>query len=164
MLHFAPEQWFQQQFLKLPNLDYISTDLEAPHAMVKMDITRITYPDDSFDVILCNHVLEHIPDDLKAMRELHRVLKPGGWAILQVPLEPDLDVTYEDPSIVDPEERFKAFKQQDHVRLYGRDFKDRLENSGFHVTVDDYVRQFSKEEIDRYGLMESEDIYFCTKS
>ena len=105
-----------------PNIDYLSADLNSPSAMVKMDITNIKYEDNSFDVIICNHVLEHIPDDRKAMSELYRVLKPGGWAILQVPISLLLNKTYEDPTVTTPEEREKVFGQSDHVRIYAKDY------------------------------------------
>jgi len=164
VLHFAPENCFQNKFKAMPNLDYISTDLESPTAMVKMDITNISYEDNSFDVILCNHVLEHIPDDKKAMKELLRVLKPGGWAILLVPLDLSREKTFEDPSIVSPEERERFFGQRDHVRWYGQDYQHRLEQAGFTVTVDDYAKELGSELSKKYSLMEQEDIYFCTKS
>ncbi len=159
VLHFAPEKIFQDALRTLPNLDYVSADLYSPLAMVKMDITDITFPDDSFDVILCSHVLEHIPDDRKAMAELYRVLKPGGWAILQVPIDPKLDTTYEDPSIVTPEERKRHFGQDDHVRWYGRDYGDRLKQAGFNLRLD----QFGDEVPDGYGIIRNEEIYWCAK-
>ena len=103
--------------------------------MEKMDITQIDYPDNTFDCILCNHVLEHVPNDLKAMQEIERVLKPGGWAILQVPIAFDLDDTLEDPSITEEEDRYRVFGQRDHVRLYGSDYKHRLEQAGLKVKL-----------------------------
>jgi predicted SAM-dependent methyltransferase len=163
VLHFAPEYYFQKRFASLEKLDYVSVDLASPLAEVKMDITSISYGDNFFDVILCNHVLEHIPDDRKAMQELFRVLKPGGWAILQVPIDLNLEQTFEDPSIVSPEDRERLFGQYDHVRLYGRDYKNKLEQAGFQVKVDEYVRSLGTEIIKKYGLKETEDIYFCTK-
>jgi len=163
ILHFAPEYYFKEKFSLLENLDYYSVDLESPLAETKMDITNILYDDDVFDVILCNHVLEHIPDDKKAMQELFRVLKPGGWAILQVPIDLNREQTFEDPSIVSPEDRERLFGQYDHVRLYGRDYKDKLEATGFKVKVDGYVRTLDSNQINKYGLKETEDIYFCTK-
>jgi SAM-dependent methyltransferase len=164
VLHIAPEQWFQKKFKALPNLDYLSSDLEAEWAMEKMDLTDIHYPEASFDVILCNHVLEHIPDDAKAMRELYRVLKPGGWAILQVPLDPKRATTYEDFSITSPQEREKAFGQFDHVRVYGQDYGDRLAAAGFNVKRDRYVQEdLSEAERQTYALRAEEDIYFCSK-
>ena len=169
VLHFAPEHWFQKSFKSLPNLDYITTDLFDRLAMVKMDITNITYEDNQFDVILCNHVLEHIPDEHKAMKELLRILKPNGWAILQVPLDLRLEKTFEDSNIVSREDREKFFGQYDHVRLYGLDYKDKLEEAGFKVKVEDYVQELGTEKTKRYKLEETTNkhmcnkIYYCTK-
>ena len=146
----------------MSNLDYISVDLNSPLAMVKMDITNILYEDNTFDVILCSHVLEHIIDDRKAIRELFRVLKPGGWAILQVPLSNENDKTLEEPSIISPRDRERIFGQKDHVRIYGRDYKDRLEKAGFTVKVDGYVRELGDDKIKKHGLSEDQEIYFCT--
>jgi ubiquinone/menaquinone biosynthesis C-methylase UbiE len=137
--------------------------LEADWAMEKMNLTDIQHPDASFDVILCNHVLEHIPDDAKAMSELYRVLKPGGWAILQVPLDPNRLETYEDFSITSPHEREKAFGQVDHVRIYGQDYGDRLAAIGFTVKRDRYVQELSEAERQAYALRVDEEIYFCSK-
>jgi ubiquinone/menaquinone biosynthesis C-methylase UbiE len=131
--------------------------------MIKMDITDIVFKDNFFDVILCNHVLEHVLDDGKAMRELCRVLKPDGWAVIQVPIDPERERTYENPAIVLPEERERAFGQCDHVRVYGKDFKARLEKAGFNVHVHSYGRQFPNEMIEKYSLFANEDIYVCRK-
>jgi SAM-dependent methyltransferase len=131
--------------------------------MLKINIADIPLPDDQFDCVICYHVLEHIPDDQKAMRELFRVLKPGGWAILQSPIDFNHDKTFEDPSIVSPDERERFFGQNDHVRIYGRDYKDRLEKAGFVVKVDDYVQQLGDSAIKKYGLMRDEKIHFCSK-
>jgi len=162
LLHFAPEQIFETAFKSLDNLDYITADLYSGSAMVKMDITDITSEDDSFDAIICSHVLEHVVDDKKAMKEMFRVLRPGGWVIIMVPISGE-EKTFEDPSIVTPEDRERFFGQWNHVRFYGRDLKDRLESVGFDVKADGYVRELEKSKIRRYGLLESEDIYFCTK-
>lgn len=126
-----------------------------------MDITNIEYPDQSFDVIYCSHVLEHVQDDKKAMREFHRVLKNKGWAILLVPVI--VDKTFEDPTIIDPLERLKAFRQQDHVRLYGSDYIDRLREAGFHVEVTRRKDLVQESDIVRMGLKASGSIYYCTK-
>ena len=163
VLHIAPEQPFIKRFEKMQNLEYITADLESPIAKVKMDIREMPFEDNSFDVLLCNHVLEHIDDELKATKEIYRVLKPGGWAILQVPLDNNLETTYEDTNITDPKEREKHFGQYDHLRLYGRDYPERLERSGLKVTADDFVSTFSNEEIERYRLDKDEKIYFCQK-
>jgi SAM-dependent methyltransferase len=161
MLHVAPEWQMSRLFQEADCIDYLSADLSSPTAMVKMDITDIHYADGSFDVIYCSHVLEHVPDDMGAMRELYRVLKPGGWAILQVPISADM--TFEDPTVTSPEEREKLFGQDDHVRRYGPDYGDRLAAAGFSVLVDGFVRTLSEQEISRFGLTPSEDVYFCRK-
>ncbi|HVF09405.1 MAG TPA: methyltransferase domain-containing protein [Abditibacteriaceae bacterium] len=164
VLHVAPEPIFTRLLQSFPDVEYLSADLESPLAMVKMDVADIQFPDNSFDVILCYHVLEHVPDDVQAMRELYRVLKPGGWAILQSPLELERAATYEDSSITAPHEREQAFGQRDHVRLYGRDYKDRLEKAGWTVKVDAFARELGAEKIARFSVNPEEDIYFCTKS
>jgi ubiquinone/menaquinone biosynthesis C-methylase UbiE len=142
-------------------IDYLAADLDSRKAMTVMDITDIQHPDGSFDVILCSHVLEHIPDDRKALSEFFRVLRPGGWAILQVPIA--ADTTFEDPTITDPAERQKLFGQHDHVRNYGPDYSSRLAEAGFSVSVDGFVRELDEAETERLGLMRHEDVYFCRK-
>jgi SAM-dependent methyltransferase len=161
LLHVAPESQLSRLFQEADYINYLSADLSSPSAMVKMDITDIHYPDCSFDVIYCSHVLEHVSDDRRAMRELHRVLKADGWAILQVPISGD--TTFEDPTITNPDIREQLFRQNDHLRQYGRDFADRLGAAGFHVSVDGCVRELGEREIIRFGLPRNEDIYFCTK-
>ena len=163
VLDIAPMQFFQEKCKKLPNLDYVSADISSPLAMIKMDITNINLPDNQFDCIICYHVLEHIPDDQKAMRELYRVLKPGGWAILQSPIDFNRDKTYEDQNILLPDERERIFGQKDHVRIYGRNYKNRLERAGFTITLDNYIEELGDDKIKKYGLMKDEIIYFCTK-
>lgn len=163
VLHIAPEQPYYKRFEKLQNLNYTTADLESPIAKVKMDIREMPFGDNSFDVLLCNHVLEHIDDELKATREIYRVLKPGGWAILQVPLDYSLEKTYEDASITDPKEREKHFGQYDHIRVYGRDYAQRLEKSGLKVKADNFVGEFTPDEIERYRFDADELIYFCSK-
>lgn len=163
VLHIAPEFIFQRYFISMPNLQYLSADLEPDEVMVKMDITNIQYPDASFDVILCNHVLEHVPNDRTAMKELFRVLKPGGWAILQVPLDLTLEQTREGTPELSPQEREQWFGHHDHVRMYGRDYKSKLESIGFRVTVDGYAKELGLEPTKKFGLMAEEDIYFCAK-
>lgn len=163
VLHFAPEHQFQERLKMATNLNYLSCDLDMPTAMDKQDITKLTYAHNRFDVIICNHVLEHIPDDKKAMQELYRVLKPGGWAILQTPMLNNQS-TLEDFSITDPKERERVFGQNDHVRIYGLDKKNRLEAAGFTVHIDNYVNDnFTWEEQKRYGFDVSEQIWLCSK-
>ncbi|SDR73021.1 class I SAM-dependent methyltransferase [Christiangramia echinicola] len=163
VLHFAPEQAFYKRFRKLNNLEYTTTDLNSPLADVKADICDLSFENDSFDFILCNHVLEHIPDDTKAMQELYRILKPGGTAILQIPQELNRAETFQDDSITDPKERAKIFGQYDHVRVYGRDYFDKLRAIGFQVEEVDYTSILSEAEIDKYCLAKGEIIPVCHK-
>ena len=158
VLHFAPEQAFYKRFRKLENLEYTTTDLNSPLADVKADICDLPFPNDSYDVILCNHVLEHIPNDTKAMEELYRVLKPGGWGVFQIPQDLNRAHTFEDDSITDKTERAKIFGQYDHVRIYGRDYFNKLRSVGFKVEEVDYTNQLSSEDIDRYRLATGEII------
>jgi SAM-dependent methyltransferase len=165
MLHVAPEPFLTPIFRAARNIDYLSGDLDPGNpeiggAMVQMDIADIRYPDNSFDVIYCSHVLEHVPDDRKAMHELARVLKPSGWALIAVPIL--RDKTFEDWKVTTPDERERVFGQFDHVRIYGLDFVDRLRESGFDATIDKFPRSFSEEMVRRYGLSR-EDIYLCRK-
>lgn len=162
MLHVAPEQCFESRLKERLRGNYLTADLFNARAMVRMDITDIEYPDESFDVIYCSHVLEHVQDDKKAMQEFYRVLKRNGWAILLVPIT--ADKTFEDSSIVDPQKREEAFGQKDHVRRYGPDYVDRLRDAGFKVKItkaNDFVQN---DEAIRMGLTSaSGEIYYCTK-
>lgn len=163
MLHFAPEQAFYKRFRNLKNLNYTTTDLNSPLADVKADICDLPFEDQTYDIIFCNHVLEHIPDDTKAMQELFRVLKPGGMAILQIPQDLSRATTFEDNTIIDRKERAKIFGQYDHVRIYGRDYFDKLRKIGFEVKEVDYTKKLSEEDIDRYRLSKGEIIPVCYK-
>ncbi|MDW5287825.1 class I SAM-dependent methyltransferase [Formosa sp. PL04] len=158
VLHFAPEQAFYKRFRSLKNLEYTTTDLVSPLADVKADICNLPFEDNSFDVILCNHVLEHIPDDTKAMQELYRILKPGGMGIFQIPQDLSRDLTYEDDTITDKKERAKIFGQYDHVRIYGRDYFNKLRSIGFKVDEVDYTKTLSDSEITKYCLAKGEII------
>jgi len=158
VLHFAPEQCFLKRFKKLNNLQYTTTDLESPIADVKADICDLPFEDNSYDVILCNHVLEHIPDDTKAMLELYRVLKPGGYGIFQIPQDLNRAVTFEDDTITDKKERAKVFGQYDHVRIYGRDYFDKLRSIGFKVDEVDYTSKLSEEDVIKHCLAKGEII------
>jgi SAM-dependent methyltransferase len=158
VLHFAPEQAFYKRFKSLSNLKYTTTDLNSPLADVKTDICNLPFEEGSFDVILCNHVLEHIPDDTKAMQELYRILKVGGIGIFQIPQDLNREKTFEDNSITDKKERAKIFGQYDHVRIYGRDYFDKLRSIGFKVEEVDYTATLSQEEIMRYCLAKGEII------
>ncbi|MDQ0475796.1 MULTISPECIES: class I SAM-dependent methyltransferase [Chryseobacterium] len=156
VLHIAPEQEFLRKFKKMKNLNYTSADLYSPIVDVKADILDLPFEDESYDIVFCNHVLEHIGDDQKAMSELYRVMKKGGWGIFQVPMKNSLEKTYEDFSITDPKERQKHFGQYDHVRWYGMDYFDRLKKAGFDVDINFYSKKFSNEDRRRYGLTENE--------
>lgn len=156
VLHLAPEQSFIKKFKKMKNLDYITADLYSPIVDVKADILDLPFENESFDVIFCNHVLEHIEDDRKAMSELYRVMKKGGWGIFQVPIKNSLSNTYEDFSITEPEERQKHFGQYDHVRWYGMDYFQRLESVGFSAEANFYSQKFSPQEMKKYALMKNE--------
>lgn len=163
VLHFAPEYVFRHQLASCPNLFYVTTDLDSLMAMVGTDITRIPFADATFDVVLCNHVLEHVLDDEQAMSELFRVLRPGGWAVLQVPVDLHRAQTFEDAAIVSPQDRERWFLQKDHVRIYGRDYADRLASAGFQVRVEFYAKHLSVDMRDRYGLKRKCPVYLCTK-
>lgn len=162
MLHVAPEPALESRFEKQLGPNYLSADLFNPRAMVKMDIVNINYSDESFDVIYCSHVLEHVHDDIRAMRELFRVLSSDGWAILLVPITSEK--TFEDVSITDPTERLKVFGQEDHVRKYGPDYADRLRNAGFTVQITRVSDFVDSKEATTMGLTSaSGEIYYCTK-
>jgi SAM-dependent methyltransferase len=156
VLHFAPEQAFYKRFRAMQNLDYTTTDLNSPLADVKADICDLPFDNNAFDVILCNHVLEHIPNDTKAMQELYRILKPNGMGIFQIPQDLSKSITFEDETITDKKERAKLFGQYDHVRIYGRDYFDKLRSIGFTVDEVDYTAKLSEVEIDRYRLAKGE--------
>lgn len=163
LLHFAPEQAFYKRFKKLKNIKYTTTDLHSPLADVKADICNLPFQNNEFDIIFCNHVLEHIPDDTKAMQEMYRVLKPGGWGIFQIPQDLNREHTFEDDSITDKKERAKIFGQYDHVRIYGRDYFEKLRSIGFNVSEIDYTSELSPEEVDNYRLAKGEIIPLVKK-
>lgn len=163
VLHFAPEQAFYKRFRKMKNLDYITTDLNSPLADVKADICALPFESNTYDIILCNHVLEHIPDDNKAMQELYRVLKPGGMAILQIPQDLKREKTFEDDSITDRRKRAEIFGQYDHVRIYGRDYFDKLRAIGFKVKEVDYTLTLEAQEVNRFRLAQGEILPVCFK-
>ncbi|USD25757.1 class I SAM-dependent methyltransferase [Flagellimonas marinaquae] len=163
LLHFAPEQAFYKRFKELENLEYTTTDLNSPLADVKADICDLPFKDDTFDVILCNHVLEHIPNDTKAMQELFRVMKLGGWGIFQIPQDINRAKTFEDNTITDKKERAHVFGQYDHVRIYGRDYFDKLRSVGFRVEEVDYTNTLSKEDVKKYRLAKGEIIPLVKK-
>ena len=163
VLHMAPEQCFHKRFQQQENLNYLTADIVSPIADMHFDLHDIPLEDNRFDVIFCNHVMEHVNDHLRCMQELFRVMKPGGWAIMQVPQDFDRAEVYEDASITSPEEREKHFWQYDHVRLFGRDYPDWLRKAGFEV--EEYIpsEHFSSEQIARFRLMEKEVLYIARK-
>jgi predicted SAM-dependent methyltransferase len=164
VLHFAPFRYITKFLKSRTNISYHSVDysLEFPRIQSIADITKIPFKNDIFDLIVVMHVLEHIPDDRRAMGELLRVLKSSATAIIAVPIEMDRTETYEDFSIVTPEGRKKAFKQEDHVRIYGRDIVNRFEEAGFEVTIE-RASDLDQETIDRYGLWDEEVMFICKK-
>lgn len=163
LLHVSPEYCFSRRFKKMNNLDYIGADLnECPNISIRMDLASTSIRSEIFDAIICIHILEHIEDDRVAMKELYRVLKPGGWAVVSVPVRWD-QKTYENPNVISPEERELAFGETTHVRLYGYDVIDRLEECGFRVHVD-LGRNINQQTREKYGLRDDEDIFYCTKA
>ncbi|MFI3318954.1 MAG: methyltransferase domain-containing protein [Rikenellaceae bacterium] len=160
ILHIAPELAISKRLKHLPA--YTTADLESPLATMHFDVQQIPLEDDSQDVILCNHILEHVEDDRLAMRELCRVMRPGGWGIILSPLEMERADTFEDESITDPKERTRIFGQYDHRRIYGRDYADRLRESGFEVEQIDFFATISKEKRELYSLLE-ETIFLVRK-
>ena len=160
LLHIAPPPYLAMKLNGLEGIDYVSGDLNSKHVTMKIDITNIQFQDNHFDIIICNHVLEHIKNDITAISELHRVLKPGGWAVLQVPIAGEQ--TFEHLETASEEERERLYGHHDHVRSYGRDFLNRLESLKFSVDVIPYCDEVSPEYILRLGL-DCEDIYFCKK-
>ena len=163
VLHIAPEQCFLDIFRNQNNLDYTTSDIKSPIADVKADICNLPFENNSYDIIFCNHVLEHIADDTRAMQELFRVLKPGGMGIFQIPQDLSRKKTFEDNTIVDKKERAKIFGQYDHVRIYGLDYFEKLRAIGFKVEENDYTKKIEQKEIKRFCLMKNEILPVCYK-
>ncbi len=163
VLHIAPEQCFLDIFRNQNNLDYTTSDIKSPIADVKADICNLPFENNCYDIIFCNHVLEHIADDTRAMQELFRVLKPGGMGIFQIPQDLSRKKTFEDNTIVDKKERAKIFGQYDHVRIYGLDYFEKLRAIGFKVEEIDYTKKMEQKEIKRFCLMKNEILPVCYK-
>ena len=163
VLHIAPEQCFLDIFKKQKNLAYTTSDLESPIADVKADICDLPFKTNEFDIVFCNHVLEHVPEDTKAMQELYRVLKPGGFGIFQIPQDLSRAETFEDNTITDKKERAEIFGQYDHVRVYGRDYFEKLRSIGFQVDEIDYTKKIIPEQLKRFCLMQNEILPVCYK-
>lgn len=169
ILHVAPEIQLYKEFEKRKNIEYHPIDLmpDAYQYGTKtkaMDVTALKYPDDNFDVVICNHVLEHIPDDLKAIQEMYRVLKPEGWAVLNVPIQKEREKTFEDTSITDPAQRLQFFGQPDHVRIYGMDYFQRLQDAGFRVEEKNIAATYTHNEQFKYGIVAKEEMIICHKA
>ncbi|KST62711.1 class I SAM-dependent methyltransferase [Mastigocoleus testarum] len=160
LLHFAPERCLKKRFRALSHIDYTTVDISAPGVDYHTDITDLVFQDNTFDAIICSHVLEHIPNDIVAMQELYRVLLPNGIAYIQVPYRRHRQ-TDEDLSVTDPTEREKRFGQFDHVRVYGTDFQERLEGVGFQVSVEYFAQELPTEVWKCYGLWD--DVIFCCR-
>ncbi len=156
LLHVAPEVCLMRHLRKAYGggnvTDYVTADLESPLADMHFDIQHIPLADESFDVIFCNHIMEHVEDDRRAMSELYRVMRRGGWGVILSPVELTRATTFEDDSITDEAERTRIFGQYDHRRVYGRDYADRLREAGFEVEDLDYAAQLSEEERVRFAL------------
>lgn len=163
VLHIAPEQCFHPIFKKQKNLDYITADIVSPIADLHFDLHDIPLKDNSFDIIFCNHVLEHVEDDHQCMKELYRVMKKGGWGIFQVPIDYKNKITYEDSKIISPKDREKHFWQKDHVRLYGLDYPNRLEKAGFKIDVFDPKDSLSEIDHEKLRLNSLELIFIASK-
>ena len=163
VLHMAPEQCFHSRFKAQKNLDYLTADIESPIADIHFDLHDIPLEDNQFDVVFCNHVMEHVQDAKRCMSELYRVMKPGAWAIMQVPQDFSRETTYEDWSITSPEEREKHFWQKDHVRLFGKDYPQWLESVGFRVEIFDKEKVLGQDMVERYRLQKEEILYIIHK-
>jgi SAM-dependent methyltransferase len=162
ILHIAPEEALRTRFTAVQGLNYLSADIDATDAMVKMDITDIDFPGNSFDIIFCSHVLEHVLDDRKAIQEFYRVLSPGGYLVAIVP--DYADKTFEDPTVTSPEERERVFGQRDHVRIYGKDFIERLRDAGFEVEVITILDLDPTIDPIKIEIPEREKLYYCIKN
>jgi SAM-dependent methyltransferase len=161
LLHFAPEWTLRRRLSRIQHLRYVTADLSAPDVDLHLDLTAVSLPDKAFDAVICSHVLEHIPDDGAAMRELCRITADGGWCLVMVPLDLSRTETYEDPSIVEPLARHQAFWRPDHVRLYAPDIATRLRAAGFRVQRIIPGREFGAERCRRCGIGAAEDIWLC---
>ncbi|MDH3224487.1 MAG: methyltransferase domain-containing protein [Gemmatimonadota bacterium] len=163
LLHVSPKYALARRLVRVQSIDFVSVDIaHRPYVTHRADVTDLPFDTCSFDAVICIHVLEHIPDDRKALKELHRVLKPGGWAVITVPIDFSRP-THEDPAIVSPEERRRLFGEEQHVRAYGCDFAHRLSQAGFQVSVHAGA-DLGQETKDRYGLLDDENVFYCIRN
>jgi SAM-dependent methyltransferase len=158
VLHVAPEAKLAERIAASEPAEYVKGDIAPGPDRIKLDVTAIAFPDEYFDLVICNHVLEHVPDDGRAMAELFRVLKPGGRAVLQTPFSPVLAHTFQDPGIDTDEKRCLFYGQEDHVRLYGQDLFEKLKGAGFSVALGRHAELFRPEEASYYGVNPAEDL------
>jgi SAM-dependent methyltransferase len=164
VLHIAPEPHLRRRLREVPAIRYVTGDLAPRRVSLRLDIMMLPFPDESFDLVICNHVLEHVIDDQAAMRELHRVLRPGCRAVLQVPIGRVLQDTVEDPTATSEAERIRLFGQRDHVRLYAADdYMRRLAKAGFRVDHSRAVDCVGEEAVRRYALMREEPVFSCRR-
>ena len=164
MLHLAPEYCYIKRFKSMKNLEYITGDLDSPWADHHFDVHNIPFDDNSFDVLMANHLMEHVDNDYKVLEELYRVMKPGGWGILQVPIDWKNPNTQEDRSVTDPAERERLYWQSDHLRLYGfEDYPDRLKGAGFEVEIVDMQNQLGEERYNKYCLGDERWVFVVRK-
>jgi len=163
MLDIAPTFCLQKVFKGNSNIEYVSFDISSPLAEIKGDITKMIFENNSFDIIICSHVLEHIENDLTALSEINRVLKSNGKAFFQIPLDKKMKSTFEDKTITNPEQRKEIYGQSDHVRIYGLDFPERLEKTGWTYEIINCSDTFDESLIRKYCLLEDEQIFVCTK-
>lgn len=171
LLHVAPEFGLYRRFSRAPNLRYVSGDLAPQLPGMRLDVGALPFPEAEFDAVLCNHVLEHVADDRRALAEIRRVLRPGGWAILMCPVDRGLEETLEDPRIADPGARLRLYGQEDHLRRYGRDYGERLAAAGLVVEAIPYLGCLEAAEVACFGLRREgdpafaiEDVYRCRRS
>lgn len=161
LLHFAPEWALRRRLEGVERLRYVTADLFEPGVDLRLDLMALELPDASFDAVICSHVLEHLPDDGAAMRELRRIATPEGWCLIMVPLDLSRDETYEDPALTLPEERRRAFGQSDHLRFYAPDIADRLTKAGFAVEQIRPDDEFGESVIERCRLAKDDHIFLC---
>jgi len=161
LLHFAPEWALQRRLERIDHLNYVTADLMQADVDLRLDITALELPDESFDAVICSHVLEHVADDAAAMRELRRITAAGGWCLVMVPLDLGCEHTYEDPSVVSASDRERLFGQHDHVRMYAPDIGERLTAAGFDVERIRPVEEFGAVIVQRCRLLEADEIWLC---